>query len=63
VHEDATTVQLRLMSPEVAPLSWMIGAGCAGGILTVETIRSFAQAVPVAKASKRFELKTTTDIL
>jgi len=48
---------------EAAPLSWMIGTGCRGGIRTMETMGVFAQAVPVAKGSKRIELKTTTNFL
>jgi hypothetical protein len=48
---------------EAAPLSWTMGAGCRGGIFTAETMGSFAQADPVAKASKRIELKTTTNFL
>jgi len=63
VHEDATHVQSSLMLPEAAPLSGMIGAGCPGGIFTVATMGSFAQAVPLAKASKRIELKTPTNFL
>jgi hypothetical protein len=51
------------MLPEAAPLSGMIGAGCPGGIFTVATMGSFAQAVPLAKASKRIELKTPTNFL